>query len=83
MNYNFFTGGASYADVFARFKAKANAGAAELAVLFAQGNQAELYKLAGHPTTGSAMAAARTGCHTRTTRQLGSLSSIRFLFNLW
>jgi Clostripain family len=59
MNYNFFTGGASYADVFARLNAQANAGAAELAVLFAQGNQTELNKLAGHPTTGSAVALKR------------------------
>jgi hypothetical protein len=59
MNYNFFTGGASYADVFARFRAQPNAGAGELADLFALRNQAKLNELAGHPTTGGAVALRR------------------------
>ena len=59
MNYNFFTGGASYGDVFARLRAMPGAGAAELAALFAKGNQAELNEIAGHPTTGGAVALER------------------------
>jgi hypothetical protein len=59
MNYNFFTGGASYADVFARLRTLADADAADLARLFAEGNQAELAKIAGHPTTGGAVALRR------------------------
>jgi hypothetical protein len=59
MNYNFFTGGASYADVFARLRALPSAGAADLAQLFAQRNQAELAKIPDHPTTGGAVALKR------------------------
>jgi hypothetical protein len=59
MNYNFFTGGASYADVFARLKAEPDAHASDLARLFALGNQAKLKEIKGHPTTGSAVALRR------------------------
>jgi hypothetical protein len=52
-NYNFFTAGAAYPDVFRRLRLAGGASAGQLATWFAAANQAELAGLPGHPSVGA------------------------------
>lgn len=52
-NYNFFTAGASYPDVFRRLRLAGSATAAEVARWFAEGNHRVLLAQRNHPTVGA------------------------------
>lgn len=58
-NYNFFTAGAAYPEVFACLKNRKTATPAELALWFAEANRAVLAAKGNHPTAGGAIALAR------------------------
>ena len=51
-NYNFFTSGVTYPAVFAKLRAAGIAGSGDVAVWFADGNQAVLASKGNHPTVG-------------------------------
>ncbi len=58
-NYNFFTAGAAYPEVFARLNKQKTATSAEVARWFAEENHAELSAKGNHPTVGSVVELAR------------------------
>jgi len=58
-NYNFFTAGEPYPDVFAKLAAQGTATAQQLATWFAEGNHAQLAAKGNHPTAGCVVRLAR------------------------
>jgi hypothetical protein len=59
INYNFFTAGGSYPEVFERLQAAGSASAHDLAIWFAQGNRRMLEDKGNHPTVGCVVELAR------------------------
>ncbi len=59
INYNFFTAGMTYPEVFAQLQAAPGAGAHQLAVWFAQANRSMLEAKGNHPTVGGVIELAR------------------------
>jgi hypothetical protein len=54
-NYNFFTAGAAYPQVFAKLQSAGSAASQQLALWFAESNHAVLAAKGNHPTAGCAM----------------------------
>lgn len=61
MNYNFFTAGEAYPEVFAWLKARGQATTRELATRFAKANAQLLAQRSHHPTTGGVVDLSRMG----------------------
>jgi hypothetical protein len=59
MNYNFFTAGETYPDVFRQFSPSGSQTTRQLAASFALGNQKFLERKGNHPTVGASVQLAR------------------------